>query len=104
MWCYSYSLLLVISKLLLVRALPVASFTIDKLPPTPASLTARSVELNPYPDKPRIVFGQDGTFKLTVFADIHYGENPWDWWGPEQDVNTSRLMRNMLAMERPDYV
>lgn len=104
--------LLVASKFLLrVRALPVASVTLDELP-TFASLTAQSVGkssitdwiLDPYPDKPRVVFGKDGSFKLTVFADIHYGENPWDWWGPEQDVNTSQLMRTMLAMERPDYV
>ncbi|KAI6096160.1 Metallo-dependent phosphatase [Pisolithus croceorrhizus] len=112
MWWYPYTLLLVASKLLMVRALPIASITIVDKSPTLARLTAQSVDtfpitigiLNPYPDKPRVVFGKDGAFKLTVFADIHYGENPWDWWGPQQDVNTSRLMRTMLAMERPDYV
>ncbi|KAI6096073.1 Metallo-dependent phosphatase [Pisolithus croceorrhizus] len=113
MWWYPYTLLLVTSKLLMVRALPTAaSITIVDKPPTLARLTAQSVDRfsitngipNPYPDKPRVVFGKDGTFKLTVFADIHYGENPWDSWGPEQDINTSRLMRTMLAMERPDYV
>ena len=30
--------------------------------------------LNPYPDKPRIAFRADGTFKLTVFSDLHYGK------------------------------
>ncbi|KAL4076881.1 Metallo-dependent phosphatase-like protein [Scleroderma yunnanense] len=60
--------------------------------------------LDPYPDKPRITFRQDGTFKLMVFADVHYGENPWDIWGPQQDTNTTRLMKTMLAIEQPDYV
>jgi hypothetical protein len=60
--------------------------------------------LNPYPDKPRITFSSSGTFKLTVFSDLHYGENPWDDWGPQQDVNSTRLMRGVLAAEKPDYV
>lgn len=60
--------------------------------------------LNPYPGKPRITFRQDGSFRLLVFADIHYGENPWDAWGPQQDIDTSHLMRAALAIEQPDYV
>ncbi|OSX63405.1 hypothetical protein POSPLADRAFT_1069817 [Postia placenta MAD-698-R-SB12] len=60
--------------------------------------------LNPYPTKPRITFRGDGTFKITVFADLHYGENPWDAWGPEQDVNSTILMKLVLAEEQPDYV
>lgn len=60
--------------------------------------------LNPYPTKPKVAFKSDGTFKITVFSDLHYGENPWDDWGPEQDVNSSRLMRTVLSSERPDYV
>lgn len=60
--------------------------------------------LNPYPDKPRLTFSSSGTFKLTVFSDLHYGENPWDDWGPQQDVNSTRLMRSVLAAEKPDYV
>lgn len=60
--------------------------------------------LNPYPDKPRLTFSSSGTFKLTVFSDLHYGENPWDDWGPQQDVNSTRLMRRVLSSEKPDYV
>ncbi|KAF8648134.1 hypothetical protein AX16_006384 [Volvariella volvacea WC 439] len=59
--------------------------------------------LNPYPTKPRVTFRADGTFKLTVFSDLHYGENPNEDWGPEQDRNSTRLMRAVLADERPDY-
>ncbi|KAF4607507.1 hypothetical protein EYR38_001579 [Pleurotus pulmonarius] len=61
-------------------------------------------ELNPYPNKPRITFKSDGTFKITVFSDLHFGENPWDDWGPVQDANSLKLMRTVLPSERPDYV
>jgi hypothetical protein len=61
-------------------------------------------QLIPYPDKPRLTFDSSGSFKLTIFADLHYGEHPWDEWGPEQDVNSTRLMRTVLADEKPDYV
>ncbi|TFK47515.1 Metallo-dependent phosphatase [Heliocybe sulcata] len=60
--------------------------------------------LDPYPTKPRIVFRENGTFKITVFSDLHFGENPWDAWGPQQDVNSIALMKLVLADEAPDYV
>ncbi|KAJ8073392.1 hypothetical protein PM082_011667 [Marasmius tenuissimus] len=60
--------------------------------------------LNPYPDKPKLTFRPDGTFKITVFSDLHFGENPWDTWGPEQDANSTRLMKTVLPDEKPDYV
>jgi len=68
------------------------------------SLQACQFSLNPYPNKPRIVFREDGTLKITVFSDLHYGENPWDWWGPVQDSNSTRLMKRVLKDEEPDYV
>ncbi|KAG8931959.1 hypothetical protein FRC02_001839 [Tulasnella sp. 418] len=60
--------------------------------------------LNPYPLKPRLVFREDGTFKLSVFSDLHFGENPWDDWGPEQDRKSLIVMNDMLRFEKPDYV
>ena len=39
-----------------------------------------------------------------VFSDLHYGENAWDDWGPEQDRNSTRVMRRVLKDEQPDYV
>ena len=62
------------------------------------------VKHDPYPHKPRITFNEDSSFKLTIFSDIHFGENPWDSWGPEQDTNTTALMRTLLNIEKPDYV
>lgn len=67
-------------------------------------LQIRGDPLNPYSDKPRLTFKSDGTFKITVFSDLHYGENPWDAWGPEQDFNSTRLMNKVLPDENPDYV
>ena len=61
-------------------------------------------ELDPYPDKPRLAFRPDGTFKITVLSDLHYGENAWDAWGPQQDVNSTKLMRLVLPDEKPDFV
>lgn len=60
--------------------------------------------LNPYPTKPRLTFRPDGTFKITVFSDLHFGENAWDVWGPQQDVNSTRLMNKVLASEKPDFM
>lgn len=67
-------------------------------------LQPHDVNIDPYPGKPRITFRDDGTFKITIFSDLHFGENPWDDWGPEQDVNSTRLMRTVLSDEKPDYV
>ena len=69
-----------------------------------ADATADDVDLNPYPNLPRLTFRNDDTFKITVFSDLHYGENPWDAWGPQQDVNSTRLMNTVLSTEQPDYV
>ena len=62
------------------------------------------MDLDPYPFKPRLTFRPDGTFKITVFSDLHYGENPWDTWGPQQDANSTQLMNTVLEDEKPDYV
>ena len=66
--------------------------------------SVEAIDLNPYVNKPKLTFRKDGTFKITVFSDLHYGENPWDDWGPEQDVNSTRLMNTVLTSEKPDYV
>ncbi|KAG8970588.1 hypothetical protein FRC05_000524 [Tulasnella sp. 425] len=60
--------------------------------------------LNPYPNKRRLHFKDDGSFKLTVFSDLHFGENPWDDWGPEQDRKSLIVMNDMLDLEQPDFV
>ena len=47
------------------------------------SASLEPLALDPYPDRPRVTFNENGSFKLTIFSDVHFGENPWDSWGPE---------------------
>ncbi|KAJ6483253.1 Metallo-dependent phosphatase [Mycena sanguinolenta] len=63
-----------------------------------------SLLLNPYPDKPRLTFHEEGTFKITIFSDLHFGENPDDGVGVAKDSNSTRLMRAVLRKEDPDYI
>jgi hypothetical protein len=38
-----------------------------------------------------------------IFA-RHYGENPESDWGPEQDLNSTKVIRDVLRWEHPDFV
>eukprot|EP01118_Nematostelium_gracile_P009802 TRINITY_DN3317_c0_g1_i1.p1 TRINITY_DN3317_c0_g1~~TRINITY_DN3317_c0_g1_i1.p1 ORF type:complete len:319 (-),score=75.50 TRINITY_DN3317_c0_g1_i1:120-1076(-) len=49
-------------------------------------------------------FRSDGTFKIAQFADLHYGEGESVAWGPQQDINSTRVMNRVLAAEKPDLV
>ena len=42
-------------------------------------------------------------FHIAIFADLHYGEEE-DGWGITQDVNTTRVMNEILKFEDPDFV
>ena len=44
------------------------------------------------------------SFQITLFADLHFGEEPSTPWGPEQDINTTRAMEAVLSHETPDLV
>ncbi|KAJ7302505.1 Metallo-dependent phosphatase [Mycena albidolilacea] len=70
----------------------------------PFQLPGSPFPLDPYPDKPRLIFRRDGTFKITIFSDLHFGENPDDGVGAVKDANSTRLMRAILHDEQPDYV
>lgn len=63
-----------------------------------------TIDLDPYPTKPKLTFNSQGHFKITVFSDQHYGENAWDVWGPEQDANSTELTNEVLPSEKPDYM
>ncbi|PSS03738.1 Metallo-dependent phosphatase-like protein [Coniella lustricola] len=49
-------------------------------------------------------FRDDGTFQISVFEDLHFGENAWDAWGPLQDIQTTRVMNAILDIETPDLI
>ncbi|KAF6756319.1 Metallo-dependent phosphatase-like protein [Ephemerocybe angulata] len=93
-----------LNKQLLTVALLVAASCALASPFRQLSLV--NSELDPYPalGKPRLLFKPDGTFKVTIFSDLHFGENPWDDWGPKQDANSLKLMNTILPDEKPDYV
>jgi len=64
-------------------ALLLAPRLVDALLPTnhgtPFQQTVLN-KLNPYPNKPKLVFRADSSFKLLVMSDLHFGENAWDSW------------------------
>ncbi|EAQ90345.1 hypothetical protein CHGG_02280 [Chaetomium globosum CBS 148.51] len=46
-------------------------------------------------------FRADGTFHISIFEDLHFGENAWDAWGPQQDVQSVKVINTVLDSE-PD--
>jgi hypothetical protein len=46
---------------------------------------------------------RSGLFKIAIFSDLHFGEEEHGW-GVDQDLNSSRVMRSVIADERPDFV
>ncbi|XP_022155927.1 probable inactive purple acid phosphatase 16 isoform X2 [Momordica charantia] len=44
------------------------------------------------------------SFKIAVFADLHFGEEAWSDWGPIQDANSTVVISTVLHDENPDLV
>ena len=44
---------------------------------------------------------QGSSFKMALFADLHFGEDAWTSWGPLQDVKSIRVMSTVLDHETP---
>lgn len=45
------------------------------------------------------------SFKIALFADLHFGENAWTVWGPRQDANSIKVMNTILDEETPgDFI
>lgn len=53
--------------------------------------------------QPKLRLNANNEFHIAIFADLHYGEEE-DGWGIDQDVNSTRVMNNILNSERPDFV
>ena len=41
---------------------------------------------------------------MALFADLHFGEDAWTDWGPQQDVNSIKVMSSVLDSETPGDV
>jgi hypothetical protein len=52
----------------------------------------------------RMVLPSDGTFRITVFEDLHFGEAEDLGWGPAADVKTIAVMNKILDMENQQLV
>ncbi|RAL10173.1 metallophosphoesterase family protein [Aspergillus homomorphus CBS 101889] len=52
----------------------------------------------------RLQFTSDGTFQLSVFEDLHYGEAEATTWGPKQDVESTAVINTILDNESPQLV
>lgn len=46
----------------------------------------------------------NGTFQISIFEDLHYGEAEDTLWGPEQDINTTRVINAILDNESQQLV
>ncbi|KAI7743185.1 hypothetical protein M8C21_004535 [Ambrosia artemisiifolia] len=47
---------------------------------------------------------EGSSFKVALFADLHFGEDAWTDWGPQQDLNSVKVMSTVLDVERPVYL
>ncbi|KAF4626705.1 hypothetical protein G7Y89_g11451 [Cudoniella acicularis] len=53
--------------------------------------------------QPVLRLNAQNEFHIAIFSDLHYGEEE-NGWGIGQDVNSTRVMNNILSSENPDFV
>lgn len=51
-----------------------------------------------------LTFTKNGTFQISVFEDLHFGEAEDTVWGPQQDIKSIRVMNTVLDNESPQLV
>ncbi|CAO1940893.1 unnamed protein product [Urochloa humidicola] len=89
----------------LLAALAAAlALTVVGLRPTTAERGHPSAAADADGRRPPLRFGSGGSFKVALFADLHYGEDAWTDWGPAQDDGSDRVMAAVLQAENPDFV
>ncbi|KAK3686992.1 hypothetical protein LTR37_019244 [Vermiconidia calcicola] len=49
-------------------------------------------------------FTSNGTFQISIFEDLHFGENAWAQWGPQQDIWSTHVMNQVLDAEKQQIV
>lgn len=71
---------------------------------TAASKAAPTLTI-PSPDSQHhLQLTSNGTFQISVFEDLHFGEAEDTDWGPQQDINTTRVMNAILSHETQQLV
>ncbi|KAJ6304193.1 hypothetical protein OIU77_017962 [Salix suchowensis] len=68
----------------------------------PLSLLTAALQQEQKPEEMKSLRVRAGApFKIALFADLHFGENAWTDWGPQQDVNSVKVMSSVLDDESP---
>jgi hypothetical protein len=68
----------------------------------PLSLLKTALQPEQKPEEIKSLRVREGApFKIALFADLHFGENAWTDWGPQQDVNSIKVMSSVLDDESP---
>ncbi|KAF2476110.1 calcineurin-like phosphoesterase [Lindgomyces ingoldianus] len=49
-----------------------------------------------------LFFSLDSKFRISVFEDLHFGEDEWTDWAPEQDRKTVQVINSILDKEHVD--
>ncbi|KAK3984013.1 hypothetical protein QBC44DRAFT_253870 [Cladorrhinum sp. PSN332] len=44
-------------------------------------------------------FHEDGAFHISILGDLHFGENAWEPWGPQQDLASIKVIETVLDAE-----
>lgn len=64
----------------------------------------RKISLRPtLPEGNTLHVRPGSSFKIAVFADLHFGEDAWTEWGPQQDVNSIKVMSTVLDLQHPGH-
>jgi len=53
--------------------------------------------------QPVLRLNSNNQFHIAIFSDLHYGEEEHGW-GITQDINSARVMKDILGYEDPDFV
>ncbi|KAK4068943.1 hypothetical protein Trihar35433_5522 [Trichoderma harzianum] len=80
---------------------PVLAMPTKRLVPEPKQ--AQLGQDDGFLSKP-LSFTRNGTFQISIFEDLHFGENAWDTWGPQQDINSVKVINKVLDKESPGLV
>ncbi|POR35588.1 Putative inactive purple acid phosphatase 16 [Tolypocladium paradoxum] len=87
-----------LSSLFMLLAFVALSAQAPPPPPPPERYDNSSRATRP------LTFNKDGTFQISIFSDLHFGENAWDSWGPQQDINSVKVINQVLDRESPGLV